>query len=81
MPIVDYARIARQAEISFFSDETINTRNKQLVRKFLEVYDVSQARKAIFLKHIALLLCRTKDISKDSSGSTGLDRKSAFVKC
>ena len=65
MPIVDYARIARLAEISFFSYEAVSGSNKRLVKKFLEVYDVSPARKAIFLKHIALLLRRTKDIGRD----------------
>ena len=65
MPIVDYKRNAELSEIRFFNDNKISSKNKQLVKKFLVVYDVSPARKNIFLKHINLLLERTKDINKD----------------
>jgi len=65
MPIIDYKHNAELAEIEFFKHEDITKKNKDLVKQFLEVYDVSPARKAIFLKHIKLLLQKTDDISQD----------------
>lgn len=65
MPIVDYKHNAELAEKQFFEDKTINNNNKEFVRQFLEVYNVSHARKSIFLKHIKFLLQKTNDISKD----------------
>ena len=63
MPIVDYKRLARLAEAEFFSIRHISPQNKKLVEKFMEIYDVSPARKAIFFKHIKLVLEKTNDIS------------------
>lgn len=64
MPIVDYKRIADQAEQSLFASPDISEKNKRLLRKFLDIYTVSDARKDIFLRHIKLFLAKTDDVEK-----------------
>jgi len=65
MPIVDYRRIADQGEKSFFNDRNISQKNKELMRGFLDAYDVSPARLGIFFRHISFLLRETPEINKD----------------
>ena len=74
MPIVDYKRNADLAEIHFFKLKNISDKNKRLVKKFLEIYDVSPARKSIFLKHIELLLEKTNDLSIDLNNRDKINR-------
>jgi integrase len=65
MPIVDYAKLAKRTEKKVLQDKYISEVNKKNLKKFLLCYDVSSARYALFLKHIALLLKESEDIKKD----------------
>lgn len=63
MPIIDYKHQANTSEKWFFNQNDISETNKNYVKDFLEQYDVSSARRSIFLKHIAFLLREVKDVS------------------
>ncbi len=65
MDIVDYKQRAEVAEKFVFSDPQISQQNKDALRRFLNAYDVSPARRAVFLKHIIFLLRATKDITTE----------------
>ncbi len=65
MTIVDYGYRAELAKKRFFNNRKISKKNKELMRKFLVAYDVSDARLVIFFDKIKVLLERTKDITKD----------------
>lgn len=74
MPVVNYKKIARQREEALFSSQDISARNKQFVKKFLDVYSVSDARKGIFLWNIRKLLSKTKDIERDMHNREKINR-------
>ena len=65
MPIVDYRELALQRERSFFKHSNISSKNKQLMRDFLERYTVSHARRAMFLCHILKFLSKTENAKRD----------------
>lgn len=65
MSIVDYEEMARKVEDSLLSDLLISDENKNHLRRFLLVYDVTPARRTIFLKSIRPLLVKTQDIEKE----------------
>jgi integrase len=49
VPIENYERLADRAETRIFDDPEIEQDTKRILRRFLTVYDVSSARRAIFL--------------------------------
>ena len=62
MPIVDYHQIAKRREQRIFADPSISQQNKQYLRRFLTIYDVSPARLEIFFSNIRHLLRIAPDI-------------------
>ena len=52
MPITDYEKKARKAERILFDDPDIPEHSKNILQRFLIAYDVSDARKVIFLQKI-----------------------------
>lgn len=52
MPITDYEKKAQRAEQKIFDNERISDATKRLLRRFLTAYDVSSARRLIFLQKI-----------------------------
>ncbi|MBI2138316.1 site-specific integrase [Candidatus Woesearchaeota archaeon] len=65
MPIHNYPARAESEEYLLFSDRSISDKNKNAVKRFLEAYNVSPARKTIFLGKIRKPLTLLKDIEKD----------------
>jgi len=65
MGIVDYKVKAEQAEMAFFESNKVSNENKQLMKEFLNVYDVSWARKEIFMNHIIIFLSKVNGLQKD----------------
>lgn len=64
MPIIDYYRLAKKTEAQLFSNPKISDANKKIIKKFLVIYDVSDARKDIFLRHIQFFLSRIDDANE-----------------
>ena len=64
MPIVDYEKLAQRSELAFFSDKDISDKNKKVIRRYLERYDVRPATKNKFFKHIGILLSRVPDLEE-----------------
>ncbi len=56
MPITDYERKARRAEIKLIENPDIPEHTKNILQRFLIAYDVSNARRVIFLEKIKPLL-------------------------
>ncbi len=56
MPIANYERMALRAETKIFEEPEIPEHTKQILRRFLTAYDVSPARKTIFLSKVKPLL-------------------------
>lgn len=52
MPITDYEKLAQKAEQKLFDNDKIPQATKTLLRRFLTAYDVSSARRLIFLQKI-----------------------------
>lgn len=75
MPIVNYDEIALRAENKLFEDPDIPEDTKRIVRRFLIAYDVSSARKIIFLQKIRPLLTEFKPIE---SALTERDQMNLF---
>ena len=75
MPIEDYDRLAEKAENRIFNNPKIDEDGKRYLRRFLTAYDVSSARKSIFLTKIGLLLETFKPIE---SALTERDRMNDF---
>jgi len=74
MGIVDYSLKAKQAEIAFFNSNKVSDKNKQLISKFLDIYDVSPARMEIFMKNIAKFLSRVDNIKKDMKDTDKINK-------
>ena len=62
MPIANYKQRARKAEEYILNDPGIPEQSIKILRRFLMAYDVSDARKAIFLQKIRPLLKEFKPI-------------------
>ena len=56
MPIADYKERARRSEKYLMDDPNIPEENIKILHRFLMAYDVSDARKTIFLQKIRPLL-------------------------
>lgn len=65
MGIADYKYLAEQSEQKVYDNIKISSINKQYLKDFLLAYDVSDARKNIFLKQIVPILEQTRDLKKD----------------
>jgi len=65
MPIIDYEHKSVLEENKFFSNPNISETNKKYIKKFLDVYDVSSARKIIFFQKITIFLLKTDNIKRD----------------
>ena len=64
MPIINYERRAEMAEQKVFNNPRIPDQTKKILRRFLTAYDVSAARRQIFLDKIPPLLEHFTDIEK-----------------
>ncbi len=64
MPIIDYGALAEKLEKDLFESKKISNKNKNLLQRFLTSYDVSQARKSIFLARIRFLLEASCDVER-----------------
>jgi len=62
MPIIDYGVKADKLEKGLFESQNISKKNKNLLQRFLMSYDVSEARKSIFLERIRFLLEASEDV-------------------
>jgi len=65
MPAFNYKQIAKKKEDNLFSNPKISEKNKKALQRFLDRYDVSDARKGIFLTYISKLLEVADDIETD----------------
>ena len=65
MTIVNYTAKAQRLTQKLLNDSKISDKNKALLTRFMKVYDVSQARRTIFMERIGDLLRHTPDIEKD----------------
>ena len=75
MPITDYELMARKAENHLFDHPDISEHSKQILQRFLISYDVSDARKVIFLQKIKALLLEFDPIE---SALTERDKMNMF---
>ena len=64
MPIIDYGAKAEKLEKELFESKKISKKNKQLLQRFLTSYDVSEARRSIFLERIRFLLETDSDVEQ-----------------
>lgn len=62
MPIIDYGALADKFEKELFDSKQISQKNKDLFQRFLTSYDVSDARRSIFLKKISFFLKSSPDV-------------------
>lgn len=62
MPILDYTKRAQKAEKRLFESSDIPEKTKLQLRRFMTAYDVSDARKTIFLNKIRPLLAEFNPI-------------------
>jgi len=69
MGIVDYEYLAKVSERQLMKNKRISQINKTHLKEFLSAYDVSPARRNIFLKQIGKLLETTLDIKKEMTDS------------
>lgn len=65
MAIVDYERVAQISREKLLNNPAISAKNKAAVERFEKAYRVSDARKALFYKHIAKLFEKTDDLESD----------------
>lgn len=80
MPIADYEHIADVSYERLMNDDSITKINKDYVNKFLKGYEVSTARKGIFLKHILFLLRESKDIKSEMFERDRINRYFSNIK-
>ena len=73
MPIINYERLANRNREKLFNSENISQKNKNILLKFLEVYNVSPATKAKFYDHIRFLLEKI-DLQKDLKNRDKINR-------
>ena len=71
MPIADYKQRAQRAEKQLMDNPDIPEQNKRILQRFLTAYDVSDARKNIFLNKVMPLLAEFNPIE---SALTDRDR-------
>ena len=71
MPIADYKQRAQRAEKQLMDNPEIPEQNKRILQRFLTAYDVSDARKNIFLNKVMPLLAEFNPIE---SALTDRDR-------
>ena len=64
MPITDYKKRADRTEHQIQKHPKISESNKNLIRRFLVSYDVSDARRLLFLCHIQKLLIYFPDMNE-----------------
>ncbi len=64
MPIVDYEKNAVRDEAWFFSLNSVSEINKNVIRRFLKIYNVKPSTKSKFFKNIKFLLEKI-DLEKD----------------
>ncbi len=64
MPIIDYGAKADKLEKSLFESKKISRKNKRLLQRFLTSYNVSQARRSIFMERIRFLLEASPDVEE-----------------
>lgn len=62
VPIADYKERARRSEKYLLDDPNIPEENIKILRRFLTAYDVSDARRTIFLQKIRPLLAEFKPV-------------------
>ena len=62
--IISYTDKIVRLKAKIDNDDLISASNKELLNKFLVVYDVSEARKSIFLERIHIFLAQFPDITK-----------------
>lgn len=74
MPVVDYAAKAVRLEQKLLTDPGISDRNRVLVSRFLTVYDVSPARRALFVERIVPILRATLDLEAQRNERDLFDR-------
>lgn len=74
MPAVNYKALATSSELRLFNNPEITTENKKIIKQFLQVYDVSDARKEIFLRHIQFLLTSIKNIKKEMNNRNYINK-------
>lgn len=65
MGIIDYVQKADRLRTRLLSDSKISDTNKDLLLRFLKTYDVSEARRSIFLERIIPLLRHTQDVKAE----------------
>lgn len=63
MGIISYSKLVARLLSRINNDDSVSAKNKELLEKFLYTYDVSDARKGIFLERIYPILKEFKDIS------------------
>lgn len=64
MPIIDYGAKAEKLEKALFESKKISQKNKDLLQRFLTSYDVTEARRTIFLERIRFLLEADEDVEE-----------------
>ena len=74
MAIVDYSARWKQKLDNILKDKSISEDNKKTLKKFWMAYNVSEARKDIFLGHIIFLLQDSKNIIKDMQNRDKVNR-------
>lgn len=73
MPIQDYKKIADRTEKKILSDPKISQNNRRLLQRFLTAYDVSDARRLIFLDKIKAVLKAFPDIEQSLDDRDGMN--------
>ena len=73
MPIQDYKKIANRIEQKIMSEPDISENNKRLLQRFLTAYDVSDARRLIFLDKIKPVLKYFPDLEKTLTDRDGMN--------
>ena len=73
MPITNYENKAARHERNLFGDPLISDQNKKMVRRFLQHYDVTVARKALFLERLVPLLRFAENLAEAMDDRDGLN--------
>lgn len=74
MPILDYDKRAELQREKTLENPRISPANRAHLLRFLDSYNVSSARLAIFLKHIEFLLENTEDIAREMNDRSFINR-------
>lgn len=64
MPIINYEQRAERELWRLLNDTEISATNKELLQKFLAIYEVTPARRAIFLERMRPLLRAAPEVAK-----------------